>query len=208
LNWCFRFINLVRKRQMKLLSRFSWVVKFYLLGRLPNYVKRPQLPTLSCSEQDDVANFINWSSDMLFDNVGVFFRPSDSCLDIDVLGEKVEKNGKLLYQKSSSKSLLTFKFVATGKVFCVRFLADRSSYVAVLKEEQALKSSIDSQELKDILSTSKVDMLIICGADSVGNFPPLSLRACEIFFVDAPFAFLEFCACLQEYSKTEQRFGT
>jgi hypothetical protein len=101
-----------------------------------------------------------------------------------------------------------FRLVCTKgeRKFVIDMLAGRQSYVQAI-QDRAVGHSIATAALPVELDTPQVDLLVLCGINTVGDFPPLALRACEIYFADVPLTSLQLDLILDRFARTEQRLG-
>lgn len=88
----------------------------------------------------------------------------------------------------------------------VRFVSGNDRYVEELKAGR-VDSQASTKELPERFETPKVDLLILCGTEFVGEFPAFALRACEIHIVSKAFSVVEFAYVLQRFAKSQQRLG-
>ena len=195
-----RIIHLWVLRRLKLLDLF--IRKVLIDEDKSELKKKPKCPAISSENESDIITFIVECFELGCDHI-VVHRPSGftiGSLQVDLykLGfyltqHLVSTNSKLVYTKDDRKVVIDM-------------LADRQSYVQAI-QDKIVGPSTPTSALPKELETPNVDLLIVCGTDTVGDFPPLALRACEIFFAESPLALLEIYWILRKFARTEQRFG-
>jgi len=186
-------------------SSFLWWIKVHFLGWRPQALrKRPKAPAMIGSGLDDLVRFASWCCDNEVETIGLYDpsgRATIGAITNELTNIGAVENVVLEPGKESA-------IVSRGsRRISLRVLHGRNEYLSALIDNR-IDSTTPTTDLPGKLDTVKYDILVLCGTEELGDFPPLALRACELYFTTTPMQYPEYCRILNTFARSEQRLGT
>ena len=174
----------------------------------PKFSKVPKFPSIIATSIVDIVDFITWNSMNGSSFVGVFVPNSSISISLikEYIFEKQSNHLRFKLVKENKDRLILVNELTSEEIHIV-LLSGRAQYLEYFRSDK-LCEDIQVNDLADYLQTNKIDMLFLCGTRQLGDFPPLSLKSCEIHYVSSPLSRLEFYVVQDRFSRSEQRHGS
>lgn len=184
------------------MAHLRWFYTYRLDDKPLDLKKKPELPAIASESDSDLAFFILYCLRLGIDSV-IVYKPTTLVLNsfVDLLkslGFRVEQYSFGIIPKIE----LSYEHLK----MTVEVLSDRESYVSAI-QERSIGPATETAALGAILGHRKVDFLLLAGLDTVGEFPPLVLRACELYFASTPLREVDLDIAFLKFARTEQRKG-
>ena len=165
--------------------------------------KLPKCPSLVYNDDSDMMTFLSYCMDREIETVALH-KPAG--LVVGNVEECLKDAGFRVVERTIGTNFQVF-CTRHGKQVKIDVLADRHAYSLAL-QDRAIGTETTTHDITRLLGTPKIDMLIFTDQETVGNFPPLALRACELYFVSRPINDFQLDNVFAKFARTEQRKGT